>query len=103
MAKEKRPNWFKLFLAQKGIIDAFPDADVGCAIKALMMYFSDEEDPDLEGNARFLFSALRPNVDQARNDYNMSVESGKKGAEIRSAKINRNTPIEERSLEEIPF
>jgi hypothetical protein len=98
VAKEKRPSWFKLYNAQKGIIDAFSDVDVGRAIKALMLYFSDEEEPDLDGNAKYLFTALRLNVDEARNEYRKAVEAGKKGAEIRSAQAGRNAPTEGQNM-----
>ena len=84
MAKEKRASWFKLFLHQKPIIDAMEDAVVGKAIKAALSYFEDGTVNDLDPMSYILFASMQPFVDEAKEDYQKSVENGKKGGRRKS-------------------
>ena len=79
MAKEKRASWFKIFLHQKPVVDAMEDAVVGKALKAALSYFEDGTVGDLDAMSYILFASMRPFVDEAIEDFQKSVENGKKG------------------------
>ncbi len=84
--KEKRPAWFKLWLNQKPLIDAVPDDAVGKAFKAVYHYFETRELPELDSLSGAVFAVLKSQADEAIKDYNLSVEAGKAGANIRWGK-----------------
>lgn len=77
--KEKRAGWFKLWLHHLPLILALPDAVVGRAFKALLLYFSTGEDQELGELESILFATIKPDVDEAIDDYLRRVENGKAG------------------------
>lgn len=83
MSKEKRPTWFKMFRNQKALIDSIPDEAVGKALKAVFQYFEDGEVMEMTPLEFAVFSSIKPYVDESIEDYNRSVEAGKKGSEKR--------------------
>ena len=85
MAKrEKRASWFKLFLHQKPLMDAVPDATLGKAIKASMQYFDTGEISTLDPLETAVFMCIKQYVDEAFNDYQKDIENGKKGGRPRA-------------------
>lgn len=79
MAREKRATWFKVFLAQKPMIDAADDISVGKALKAALRYFDTGEIAALEPMPRVIFAGLKGSVDEAIADYEASVRNGRAG------------------------
>lgn len=73
------PPWYKLWMRDKPLIDALPDAAVGQALKAAMQYADTGEYPDLEPTAMALFAMLRSHVDEACDQYQRDTENGRKG------------------------
>lgn len=81
MAKPKRPTWFKVFDYQYPFILAMPDAAVGKAFRAGLAYFRNRELPEgLDPMETAIFNLFRDNADEALEDFERSVENGKKGS-----------------------
>lgn len=85
MGKKKagRPSWFKLFLNQKAMIDAVTDEAAGKALKAALHYFDTGEVADIEPLAGVVFAAMKPYIDEAFQDFQRSVDTGRSGAQKR--------------------
>lgn len=77
----KRPQWFKLQISNRALIDAVDDAAAGRGLKLALAYFETGEFPDgAEPLTLAVFNALRPSADEAIADYQCSVEAGAAGA-----------------------
>lgn len=79
MARPKRATWFKMFYHNRAVLDALSDTDVGKAIKAAFAYFDGEQiDPAAVPQGAFIaFSVIRPQIDEALQDYSDRVERGR--------------------------
>ena len=77
--KRRHAGWFKFWLHHMTLILALPDAVVGRAIKALLCYFSTGEEQELGELESVLFATIKPDVDDAIDDYRRRVENGKSG------------------------
>lgn len=88
MAKEKRASWWKMFANQRHFISAASDADVGKGLKAAFAYFDGEEISTdyLTQSAFMVFCAIRPYLDEAKEDYENSVRNGRRGADIKNSR-----------------
>ena len=63
-------------------------------LKAILRYgFYDEEPTELSSYSRPIFTAIKPNIDKAKERYKKSVENGKKGGRPKRDNITR-TPEE---------
>lgn len=103
MAKEKRAAWFKLFLHQAPMILAAPEKDAGIALKAAMLYFSEGTVPELDSWSQAIFSSMKADIDDAIEEYQRSVENGKKGSMVKKEKRDikpPSTPLREEEKEE---
>ena len=86
MAKKKRATWFKIFIHQKVMIMSADDKEVGKALKAAMQYFDTREEPGwMPKEAAMIFADIRQYIDEAFDDYDMKVQSGRMGAQRRWA------------------
>lgn len=74
-----KPSWFKLFGNLLPMFEAAPDAAVGRAVKGALRYFDTGEMPEMELMELVLFSAIRPRIEEAYEDFYQKVESGKRG------------------------
>lgn len=96
MGKNKtgRPSWFKLFLHYRPVIDVFPNEAVGKAFKAALLYFDTGDVEELDSMANAIFSALRPHIDEAFEDFQRSVNTGRAGGQKRWGKddVKRDRP-----------
>lgn len=92
MGKNKtgRPSWFKLFLHHKSLIEAVPDEVAGKALKAALRYFDTGVVADLDSLAGAVFAALKPNIDEAFEDFETTSEKNRKNIQKRWA--NRGIP-----------
>ena len=92
--KDGRASWFKVFLHQKSLIDAAPDADVGQALKAALQYFEDKTIPNLDPLPMVVFATLKEHIDESFADYQKSVDGGKAGGDKRwkNAASNSDSP-----------
>ena len=66
-------------------MESVSDKAAGAGLKAAFRYFDGEEIPDgsLTQQAFTVFCVIRPYIDEAKADFEKSVESGKKGAKNR--------------------
>ena len=98
MSKEKRVTWWKMFSHQRAVMESVSDKAAGAGLKAAFRYFDGEDIPDgsLTAQAFTVFCVIRPYIDEAKRDFERSVENGKKGAENRwgphSPHIGQDTP-----------
>ena len=80
----KRPQWFKMQISNKALIDAVDDAAAGRGLKLALAYFETGEVPEgVEPLMMAVFNALRVSADEAIEDYRCSVEAGAAGAAAR--------------------
>jgi len=93
MAKEKRPAWFKIYLHQKALLDAMPDEVVGRAMKAAMDYFESGCIPKLAPLETAVFATFQPFIQEAKEEYMVNVENGKRGAEKKKALRDAKPPL----------
>ena len=66
-------------------MESVSDRAAGAGLKAAFRYFDGEDIPagSLTAQAFTVFCVIRPYIDEAKRDFEKSVESGKKGAEKR--------------------
>ena len=85
MAKRyKRPQWFKLQIAIRPLIDAVDSEAVGDALKLALEYFETGSLPEYEEPLTMaVFNALKKSADEAIEDYEESVANGIAGAAAR--------------------
>ena len=83
-----RPQWFKLPLAIKPIIDSFDSYDVGRALQLSFRYFDTGELPgeDEPIMALTLFSVLKAEIDKSYQDSAQTGAAGKRSAIVRANK-----------------
>ena len=82
--KYKRPQWFKMQISNRALIDAVDDAAAGRGLKLALDYFETGSLPDdAEPLTLAVFNALRSSADEAIADYQYSVEAGAAGAAAR--------------------
>lgn len=74
-----KPSWFKLFGNLLPVFEAAPDDAVGRAVKGALRYFDTGEVPELELMELILFSAMRPRIEEAYEDFYQKVEAGRRG------------------------
>lgn len=77
------PSWFKLWLHHRPLIDAVPDDVAGRVLKAALNYLATGRVMPLEQLEMVVFSAIRADIDEARSDYMLNVENGKRGGRPR--------------------
>ena len=88
--RAQKPSWFKLFGMHGAMMQALPSESLGEGMKGAMTYFSTGALPELtDPLAIALFAALKPQIDEAYEDFRRSVESGRAGG-LKSA--HNNTP-----------
>ena len=75
----KRPTWFRVQLTSKPIVDAYPDKDVGRALKLAMRYFNDQTMPNDDESAMViaLFLIFKEEIDSRNKEYENAVVNGK--------------------------
>jgi len=85
MAKEKKATWWKMFSHQRAAVESVSDRNAGAGLKAAFRYFDGEDIPagSMTPQAFTVFCVIRPYIDEARQDFERSVKSGRKGAEAR--------------------
>ena len=91
---EKRPSWFKMFLRHKSLLDAVPDDVAGKALKAALQYFDTGELVEMDRFTGAVVAAIKPQIDEAFEDFRRSVDAGRAGGQKRWGKdsIAADTP-----------
>ena len=81
----KRASWFKVHLAQRGVIKSISSEAVGDALKAALDNFADGEEPqNLSPLACIVYNVFLESIAEARADYAAAVEGGRKSAQMRA-------------------
>ena len=74
-----KPSWFKLFGSMRSVFEAAPDEVAGRALKGALRYFDTGEVPELEPMEWLLFCALRPQMEEAYEEFYQKVAAGRRG------------------------
>lgn len=81
MAEKK--EYVKLWVSYESYFEPFSDVEVGRLVRAMMKYRASREEPKFNGNERFIWPAIRRDIDEsmAAQEATASVnrENGKKG------------------------
>ena len=90
--RSRRAAWFKLWLSQRPLVEAMPDAAVGQAFKAAYRYFDTGEVTELDLLPGAVFAVLKAQADDAADAYVRSVEAGIAGAAKRWGSKTEDSP-----------
>ena len=81
MAEKK--EYVKLWVSYESYFEAFSDVEVGRLVRAMMKYRVSREEPKFNGNERFIWPAIKRDIDESlqAQEANVAVnrENGKKG------------------------
>ena len=98
MAEKK--EYVKLWLSYASYFEEFSDVEVGRLVRAMIAYRASREEPKFNGNERFIWPAIRRDIDTAiaaqESAADASRENGKKGG--RPKKPNRNLENQENQI-----
>lgn len=94
MAEKK--EYVKLWLSYESYFEAFSDVEVGRLVRAMMKYRASREEPKFNGNERFIWPAIRRDIDEAVAAQESAAdtyrENGKKGGRPRKPNWNPENP-----------
>lgn len=80
---EKRKEFVKLWISYESYFEAFSDVEVGRLVRAMMKYRVSREEPKFNGNERFIWPAIRRDIDESLEAQELAAEAnrenGKKG------------------------
>lgn len=93
-----RPTWFRLQLTVQPIIEAYPDEDVGRALKLAMRYFKDGAMPceDESLMAVALFSILKAEIDDRFREHENAIVNGGKAQHFETDTIENKSTTSKR-------
>ena len=64
MVAEKK-EYVKLWVSYESYFEAFSDVEVGRLVRAMMRYRVSREEPKFNGNERFIWPAIRRDIDES--------------------------------------
>lgn len=79
-------------------LDSYDDAERGRLFTAMLKYSMTGEDPELRGNERFLWPAIKAKIDESKKSYEKTCFKNKKNAEKRYD----NVPDDATACDRIP-
>lgn len=98
-------EYVKLWASYESYFEAFSDVEVGRLVRAMIQYRVSREEPKFNGNERFIWPAIRRDIDEAIKAQEASAEAnrenGKKGG--RPAKANKPTGFSENPKNPVGF
>lgn len=81
MAEKK--EYVKLWVSYESYFEPFSDVEVGRLVRAMMKYRASREEPKFNGNERFIWPAIRRDIDESvaaqESAASANRENGKKG------------------------
>lgn len=90
MADKK--EYVKLWVSYESYFEAFSDVEVGRLVRAMMKYRASREEPKFNGNERFIWPAIRRDIDESLEaQESISAarsEAGKQGGRPKAKKAN---------------
>lgn len=98
-------EYVKLWASYESYFEAFSDVEVGRLVRAMIQYRVSREEPKFNGNERFIWPAIRRDIDESIKAQEASAEAnrenGKKGG--RPAKANKPTGFQENPKNPVGF
>lgn len=98
-------EYVKLWASYESYFEAFSDVEVGRLVRAMIQYRVSREEPKFNGNERFIWPAIRRDIDEAIKAQEANAETnrenGKKGG--RPAKPNKPTGFSENPKNPVGF
>lgn len=90
MAEKK--EYVKLWVSYESYFEAFSDVEVGRLVRAMMKYRVSREEPKFNGNERFIWPAIRRDIDESLEAQEAisaaRSEAGKQGGRPKAKKAN---------------
>lgn len=90
MAEKK--EYVKLWVSYESYFEAFSDVEVGRLVRAMMKYRVSREEPKFNGNERFIWPAIRRDIDESLQAQEATSavrsEAGKQGGRPKAKKAN---------------
>ena len=77
MAENK--EYVKLWLSYKDYFESYSAAEVGRLVLAMMDYHASGVEPEFSGSERFVWPAIRRDIDNSKDTLETARENGKKG------------------------
>lgn len=84
--------YFNAYHSTLRAIEPLDDAERGRLFTALLEYSASGEERELTGNERFLFPALREQIDRDRARYEEKCETNRRNGALGGAKRKANAP-----------
>lgn len=81
--KNPGPSWFKLWVHHRPLFEAVTDDVAGRVLKNALCYLAEDRIPPMGQLETVVFSAIQADIDEARSDYMLKVENGKRGGRPR--------------------
>jgi len=77
-------------------MDSYDDAERGRLFTAMLKYSMTGEDPELRGNERFLWPAIKAKIDESKKSYENTCAKNKKNIKKRYDKVSDDTAVYDR-------
>ena len=90
--KNPGPSWFKLWVHHRPLFDAVTDDVAGRVLKNALCYLAEDRIPPMGQLETVVFSAIQADIDEARSDYMLNVENGRRGGRPRKA-VSEKPPL----------
>lgn len=74
-------------------MDSYDDAERGRLFTAMLKYSMTGEDPELRGNERFLWPAIKAKIDESKKSYENTCAKNKKNINKRYDKVSDDTTV----------
>ena len=85
-------KYIKAYYDWLDVMEALSDGERGRLITAVLMYARDGVSPSLSGAERYVFPAIRSQIDRDKKSYEESVENGKKGGRPKKGSETHQNP-----------
>lgn len=93
---EDKKEYIKLWLSYECYFEPYSDVEVGRLVRAMIKYKSSGEEPGFNGNERYIWPAIRREIDEAsaaqEAKANANRENGKKGGRPKKTEGLKNNP-----------
>ncbi len=89
---EEKKEYVKLWLSYESYFEPYSDVEVGRLVRAMMWYRASREEPEFNGNERYVWPAIRRDIDESikaqESISEKRSEAGKLGGRSKEEKAN---------------
>ena len=85
---DRKTKYMPVWGRHVAILNKLSDAELGELFRGMMHYHFDEEEPELDGVLGVYWDFMKPDLDNARSNYEKKAESGRKGGK-RSGEVRK--------------